>query len=292
MPERYQREVPHKRRLLSKTLAGMLAIPTLFLAVNLAPAAAQEVVVGAARIVKNNVTGTLPQGPALLLSNGKNVFQTEAIDTLANSATLLGFRDNTQLAICPFAHVELQSVNPSRSEIVIFIASGCVRFTSGELLKAAYLNTPSPAQIRTYGTTVTVTVSARGGTTVSVAEGSASVTGAGRTVVVKAGQSTLVLRGQPPTTPVPTPPAPPIVTEMDTLLAAAPVQDYGTRAAARSPAVEAPTDVGTRTFTPNVDGKIQSEIANDASIFGGCAGTSGTLGSRGTHGACESRGTH
>jgi hypothetical protein len=253
-----------------------------------APAGAQEAV-GAARIVKNNVTGTLVGSPEhLLLSNGKAVFQNEDIDTATNSSTLLAFRDNTQLAICPTAHVKVQSVNPTRAELAIFIASGCIRFTSGELLKAAYINTPS-AEIRTYGTIVTITVSARGGTTVSVAEGAASVTGAGRTVTVAAGRSTLVLRGAPPTLPVATPPAPPIVTEMDELLAAA-APNYGTRAAARSPEVEAPH--GANMLSPNIDGKIQSERASDATPAFGCAGSAGTLGSRGTHGACASRGTH
>jgi hypothetical protein len=264
MRRRYDCETPHKRRLLSVSLASMLAVLAVCPVVNPAPAGAQEVV-GAARIVKNNVTGSLPLGEPLLLSNGKDVFQTEVIDTAANSSTLLGFQDNTQLAICPSAHVTLQSVNLTRSELVIFVASGCIRFSSGELLKTALFNTPS-AQIRTYGTIVTVTVSARGATTVSVAEGTASVTGAGRTVTVAAGQSTLVLRGQPPTPPVPTPPEPPIVTEMDRLLTTASKQDFGTRAAARSPEVEAPHSFGmfTPNISPNIDGKIQSQIARDA----------------------------
>jgi hypothetical protein len=100
--------------------------------------------------------------------------------------------------------------------LAVFIRIGCTTFTFG-LLKTATLNTPS-AEIHTYATVLTVTVSGRGGTTVSVVDGAASVTGAGRTVNVGAGQSTLVSRGQPPM-PVPTPPAPPIVTEMTALLA-------------------------------------------------------------------------
>ena len=279
---------------LPRLLCGLARILVVILAVCPVvnpPSAMAEEAVGTASIVENNVSGTL--GPEhILLNDGKDVFQTEDIDTLANSATLLAFRDNTKLAICPFAHVTLRSVNPTRAELVVFIASGCIRYLSGELLKAD-LNTPSPARIRTYGTILTVTVSERGGTTVSVAEGTASVTGAGRTVTVAAGQSTLVMRGAAPTPPVPTPPEPPIIAEMDRLLAAAPARDFGTRAAARSPAVEAPTDAGTHTFAPNVDGKIQSEIAGDATpAFGPCSGSSGTLGSRGTHGACGSRGTH
>jgi ferric-dicitrate binding protein FerR (iron transport regulator) len=256
-------------------LVSVLAVIAVFLVINPEPAEAQEAV-GTARIVKNAVTGTLPApGAPILLSNGKEVFQNEVIKTVTNSSTLLGFRDNTQLAICPSADVALRTVDPKRSELVVFIASGCLRFTSGELLKAAYLNTPS-AEIRTYGTIVTITVSARGGTTVSVAEGAASVTGAGRAVTVVAGQSTLVLRGTPPTPPVPSPPEPPIVTEMNSLLTSA-APDFGTRAAARSPTTEAPHGAGM--YSPNVGGKIQSEIPGDrtpAFIPGPAAGSRGT----------------
>jgi hypothetical protein len=294
MPERCDCEAPRKRQLLSSWLATMLAAMAICPAVNPAPAGAQQPI-GDARIVVNNVTGILPEPPgAVLLRVGKDVVEEEIIKTAANSATLVAFRGNTKLEICPFAQVTLESVSLTRAELVIFIASGCSRYLSGELINAAYIRTPS-AEIRTYGTILTVTVSARGATTVSVAEGTASVTGAGRAVTVAAGQSTLVLRGQPPTPPVPTPPEPPIVTEMDRLLTTASMRDFGTRAAARSPAVEAPTDAGTRTFTPNVDGKIQSEIAGDATpAFGTCTGSAGTVecASRGTHGSSGSRGTH
>ena len=292
MSERCDCEAPRKRQLLSSWLASMLATIAICPVVNPAPAGAQQEAIGTASIVKNDVTGTVPPREPILLSNGKDVAETEVIDTRAHSATLLTFRDNTKLEICPFAHVRLESVSLTKAELMVFIASGCSRYLSGDLINAVDINTPS-AQIRIHRTIVTVTVSARGGTTVSVAEGAASVTGAGRAVTVAAGQSTVVLPGHPPSPPVPTPPQPPIVTEMERLLAAAPAQDFGTRAAARSAPVEVPTDAGTRTFTPNVDPKIQSEIAGDATpAFGPCFGATGTLGSRGTHGACGSRGTH
>lgn len=290
MPRRYDRKALPQPPLLSRLLIGMLAVLVIWPVVKSTPAGAQESI-GAASIVVNNVTGTLQGDGPVLLRDGKDVYQNERINTAASSSSLLAFRDKTQLAICPFANVELRSVIPSRSELVIFIASGCIRFSSGEVLKTAYINTPS-AQIRTYGTIVLVTVSARGGTTVSLEEGSAAVTGAGRTVIVAAGQSTLVLPGQPPTTPVPTPPEPPIVIEMNRLLAAASVRDFGTRAAARSPDVEAPH--GANMFSPNVDGKIQSEIAGDATPgFPTSNGThSASAGSNGTHGVGGSNGTH
>ena len=102
-----------------------------------------------------------------------------------------------------------------------------------------------------------------------------------------------VVRRQP--CPYPRRPTPPIVTEMDRLLQTASLQDFGTRAAARSPAVEAPTDAGTHMFSPNIDGKIQSEIAGDATPAfnpNPSRGTHASEASRGTHASEASRGTH
>jgi hypothetical protein len=263
-----------RRLLLANSLLRVLAAVTVFSPVYPGPAWAQQQI-GAARIVVNNVTGTLPSTrERAVLRVGIDVFQNEVIDTAANSAALVVFQDNTQLSICPSTEVVLDRVvfdpNPTKSELGVSIPSGCTRFASGLLLKTAYFNTPS-AGIRTSGTILTITVSARGGTTVSVSDGTASVSGAGRTVTVGAGQSTLVLRGAPPTPPVPTPPEPPIVAEMTSLLVAASAQDFGTRAAARSPAAEAPYGAGM--FSPSIDGKIQPEIAGDRTPNG----------SRGTH---------
>jgi hypothetical protein len=284
-----------RKRWLLILLVSEIPLAAMFSVVGSLSARAQQPA-GAARIVVNDVTGTIPAvRERAVVHVGDKLVQNEVIDTAASSSTLVDFQDNSQLAICPSAEIVINraefGTSPAGSGLVVYIASGCTRFSSGLLLKTVLFTTPS-AEIRTAGTILTITVSARGGTTVSVAEGTASVTGAGRTVIVAAGQSTLVLRGSPPTPPVATPPQPPIVVEMDRLLLTASARDFGTRAAARSPAVEAPTDAGTNTFTPNIDGKIQSEIANDASVSGPCAGSSGTLGSNGTHGECESRGTH
>jgi hypothetical protein len=268
---RCDRETLGERRPALLLLARILTLMAVSSVFDPAQAEAQQSV-GSARIVVNNVTSTRPASPErIVLRVGSNLVQNEVIDTAPNSATLIVFEDNAQLAICPSAEVVLKGVElRPKPMLAVFIPIGCTTFSSGLLLKTATLNTPS-AEIHTYGTVLTVTVSARGGTTVSVADGAASVTGAGRTVNVGAGQSTLVSRGQPPTTPVSTPPAPPIVTEMTTLLAAASAQDFGTRAAARSPAAEAPHGAGM--FSPNIDGKIQSEIAGDRT----------SNGSRGTH---------
>jgi len=303
MPERRVLQPPDQRRLFS--LISFLTLMTLCSVIGAVPAWAQQPA-GSARIVVNDVTGTLPAKPQepAVVHVGDNLVQNEVIDTAPNSATLAVFQDNSRLAICPSAEVVINRAeygpNSTGPTLVVFIAKGCTRFSSGPLLKTALFRTPS-AEIQIVGTILTVTVSARG-TTVSVAEGTASVTGAGRSVAVAAGRSTLVSRGAPPTPPVPTPPEPPIVAQMNTLLMTASAQDFGTRAAARSPAVEAPTDAGTNTFTPNVDGKIQSEIAGDATpgfsngTHSGAPGSNGTHtgvpGSNGTHGSAGSNGTH
>jgi hypothetical protein len=298
MQVRYALGPPRKRGSFSIPIKSILALTTMYIVASAIPAWAQQPA-GAARVVVNDVTGTVPRvRERTTVRVGDNLVQNEVIDTAANSATRVAFRDDSQLAICPSAEVVLERAEFGESSVgptlVVFIPIGCMQFASGPLMEAILFRTPS-AEVRPYGTILTVTVSARGGTTVSVAEGTASVTGAGRSVTVAAGQSTLVARGAAPTPPVPTPPQPPIVTEMNTLLMTASAQDFGTRAAARSPAVEAPTDAGTHTFTPNVDGKIQSEIAGDATpAFGSCTGSAGSLecASRGTHGAAGSRGTH
>jgi hypothetical protein len=271
----------------------MLAV----VAVERGPASAQQPI-GAARIVINKVDGTLPSGPGrVALYPNVGVVQNEVIDTAADGTTLIVFSDNTQLSVCPSSEIALNRAEldqaAGRSTLDVTLPIGCVRFASGLLLKTAYFATPT-ATIRSTGTILTITVSARGATTVSVEDGVASVIGAGRAVTVGPGQSSLVLRGAPPTPPAPTPPVPPIVSKMKQLLEAALVPNIGTRAAARSPAVEAPTDAGTRIYSPNIDGKIQSEIANDATPgFCGAGGSRGTgsAGSRGTHGPAGSCGT-
>ena len=295
MRVRYDLGSSRKHPLFSVVLLSMLALATMYLAVSAIPAWAQQPA-GAARIVVNNVTGTIPRvRERTVVRVGDNLAQNEVINTAANSATLVAFQDNSRLAICPSAEVVLERAefgeSPAGPTLVVFIPIGCTQFSSGPLLKTVLFRTPS-AEIRPYGTILTVTVSARGGTTVSVAEGTATVAGAGRSVIVAAGQSTLVSRGAPPTPPVPTPPQPPIVAEMNTLLKTASAQDFGTRAAARSPAVEAPTDARTHIFTPNMDGKIQSEIAGDKTPAFSTA-PPGSPGSNGTHGgAPRSNGTH
>src|SRR5689334_4667068 len=89
---------------------ALLAAMAAWIVVHSAPAWGQQPV-GAARLVVRNVTGTLPAAREhIVLRVGIDVFQNEVIDTLADSATLLAFQDNTQLSICPLSEVALDRV--------------------------------------------------------------------------------------------------------------------------------------------------------------------------------------
>jgi hypothetical protein len=252
------------------------------------PACAQQI--GAARIVVNQVTGRPPGASQITLRAGIDVVQNEAIETGASSACRVVFQDNTELSVGASSSVTLDRFvfdpNPAKSAVAVSMAKGVARLSTGLLPKEDYSVATPSATIGVRGTVLTITVSLRGTTTVSVGSGSAFVTGAGRTVTVPTGYSTLVVRGSPPTIPVPTPPAPPMTTEMDRLLLQASTVEGGTRVAARSsPAVSPQGDGNTWMLSPNIDPKIQSEIAEDATPLRPTARIvqQGSPGSKGTH---------
>ena len=268
-------------------LAGVMA------ALLAAPAVAADSQIGAAAQVVNSVTGTLASTHEIApLRAGIDVFQNETIDTSDNSASKVVFQDRTELSVGPQSSVVLDRFvfdpDPSRSAVAVSIAKGVARFSTGLLPKPDYSLTTPSAQIGVRGTVLTVTVSPAKATTVSVESGIALVTGRGVTVTVNAGNSTLVRPGMPPTPPVPSPPPPAILVAMDTLLASA-QPGPGTRVGARASAVEVPQLGGNMMLSPNIDPKVQAEIAGDATPP---VPPLGVNGSRGTHGSEGSRGTH
>ena len=130
---------PRKRRLFSIPLVSMLTLATMWSVVGAIPARAQQPA-GAARIVVHDVTGTIPAvRERTVVHVGDNLVQNEVINTAANSATLIVFQDNSQLAICPSAEVVLNraefGTGPTGSALVIFIANGCTQFSSGRCWK-------------------------------------------------------------------------------------------------------------------------------------------------------------
>jgi hypothetical protein len=119
----------------SLSVVSMLALTIMYVVVSAIPAWAQQQI-GAARVVANKVTGTLPSArESVALHAGIDVFHNEVIDTAANSSTVLVFQDNTQLSICP------------RSEVVLptLISSGCLPLRLGTLpVSARRTRSPAP----------------------------------------------------------------------------------------------------------------------------------------------------
>jgi len=240
--------------------------------------------IGAASIVVNTVNGTLATThEAAPLRAGIDVFQNETIDTADNSASRVIFQDRTELSVGPQSSVVLDRFvfdpDPSKSAVAISIAKGVARFSTGLLPKPDYALTTPSAQIGIRGTVLTITVSPARATTVSVDTGTALVAGHGVTVAVEAGYSTLVRYGMAPTPPVPSPPPPAMATQMVTLLETA-SPAIGTRAGARASGADMPQTGGNMMPSPNLDPKIQAEIAGDATPPTGQVGVGG---SRGTH---------
>ena len=250
------------------------------------PAVAAESQIGATSIVVNSVTGTLAATHETApLRAGIDVFQNETIDTADNSASRVIFQDRTELSVGPQSSVVLDRFvfdpDPSKSAVAVSIAKGVARFSTGLLPKPDYVIRTPAAQIGVRGTVLTVTVSSAKATTVSVESGTGLVTGRGVTVTVDAGYSTLVRYGMAPTPPVPSPPPPVIALAMNALLlqASAPA-GAGTQVGVRASGVEMPQLGGNLMLSPNIDPKVQAEIAGDATP---AIPPFGINGSRGTH---------
>ena len=229
-------------------------------------AAFADAQIGATQLVVNKVIGTLASThEEAQLRAGIDVFQNETISTAKTSASKVVFQDKTELSVGPQSEVVLDQFvfdpDPSRSKVVLSIAKGVARFSTGLLPKEDYeLKTPT-ATIGIRGTLLTITVSPNKTSTVSVHEGTAIVTAQGRTVTVGAGFSTLVRPGSPPTPPIASPPLPDNANEMLTLLALAAARSpVGTEVGARASAVEMPQLNGNLMMSPNVDPQKQSEI--------------------------------
>jgi hypothetical protein len=179
--------------------------------------------IGAATLVVNNVTGALGQAQTpTILRAGIDVFQNEVIVTGENSASLLVFRDKTELSVGAESKVALDRFvfdpNPAYSAVAVSIAKGVARFTTGTLSKSAYtINTPS-ATLAIRGTVLNIFVASTGATTLDVESGTAFVSAHGQTRTVNAGQSVLTRLGTPPGPPFATPPPSRNATQMSTLL--------------------------------------------------------------------------
>lgn len=138
----------------------------------LLPLAAQAAI-GAAQAVVNHVEAHLP-GQDRLLKPEDQVFQDEVIETAERSASKLLFRDATQMRIGPNSRVTLDKFVYSESsgqQVVVSMAVGVMRFTSGKLVKSAYTIRTPTATVGIRGTEFDVIVDENGATTIIVYSG-------------------------------------------------------------------------------------------------------------------------
>lgn len=129
--------------------------------------------IGAAEAVVNQVAAHLP-GQDRILKPEDQVFQDEVIETGAKSASKMVFRDATQLRVGPNSKVTLDKFvysEASGQQVVVSMAVGVMRFTSGKLIKSAYTIRTPTATVGIRGTEFDVIVDENGATTIVVYSG-------------------------------------------------------------------------------------------------------------------------
>jgi hypothetical protein len=164
-------------------------------------------VIGSPVIVVNQVTGLVPPAPPVTLVVGKDVFADEIVKTGANSAARLVFQDKTVLEIGALSTVRLDKFvfdpNPAKSQVVLTVTSGVVRFATGVLPSSAYvIHTPS-ATLGVRGTVLTIEIKQNGESCFFSENGTVIVQGVTKKAQVKAGEESCVLIGGNPSNPVP-----------------------------------------------------------------------------------------
>lgn len=161
--------------------------------------------VGSPVIVVNRVTGLLGQSEPRVLRVGIDVFANEVVKTGDNSAARLVFQDKTVLEIGAASEVRLDRFvydpDPAKSQVVLSVTKGVVRFATGVLPSTAYvIHTPS-STVGVRGTVFTIDVKSNGTSCIYDESGTVIVTGGKQQVGVKAGESSCVPIGGTPTPP-------------------------------------------------------------------------------------------
>lgn len=111
------------------------------------PAAAAEPDIGKAVAVKNEVTGTLSEGPRRL-AKGDVIHQNEVIATSKDGEGEFVLADDTKLAVGPGSKIVLDAFvydpkNTTNGQVVVNATEGAFRFISGKSAKSAYaIKTP------------------------------------------------------------------------------------------------------------------------------------------------------
>jgi hypothetical protein len=206
----------------SRILSQAIAAACLFM-VFAGPARADRI--GSPVIVVNQVTGKLGQTQPVVLRIGIDVFPDEIVRTGAHSAARLVFLDKTVLEIGAVSEVRLDRFvydpNPAKSQVVLSVTSGVVRFATGLLPSADYvIHTPS-ATLAVRGTVFTIDVNPNGTSCIYGESGTVIVTGREKGVRVKAGESSCVPIGGTPSQPTTGASLPGAVLQMAALLSEA-----------------------------------------------------------------------
>jgi hypothetical protein len=146
------------------------------LGVLLSTAAAEAAEVGAMAEVQRTVYGVPPQGSQAVKREGDAVQFQEALETVADSAALVRFVDDSTLALGAQSKVVIDEFvfDPAKAEgnALIRISVGTLRFITGAMPKGkTVIKTPTAALILR-GTDVTVHVHPDGTTDATVNEGS------------------------------------------------------------------------------------------------------------------------
>jgi hypothetical protein len=130
--------------------------------------------IGKAEKIENKVTGAIA-GQNRALSVPDDVHRDETIRTEAKAQALIRFSDATDLRLGPQASLKLDAfVFSGKKGAAMELASGSMRFVSGNGPKGSYLIKTPVATIGLRGTTVEVTIR-NGRTYVSLHEGQAQV---------------------------------------------------------------------------------------------------------------------
>jgi hypothetical protein len=162
-----------------RDLATVLALGSALVAA-LAPRADAAGEIGTVKLVKVSAYGTpVGQRQREIFVRG-DVTQNELVETVANGALHLEFRDATEIRLGSQSRLVLDrfAYDPNRKsgELVASFSRGAMRFVTGRMDKAGFRVLTPVALIGVRGTDFTVRVDADGSTAVSVAEGQVEIT--------------------------------------------------------------------------------------------------------------------
>jgi hypothetical protein len=117
--------------------------------------------IGSTTVVQNQVSRQLA-GASAPLTVGDSVYRNEVVLTGAASTAKLVFLDSTNLAVGPISRIVLDRFvyegDPSAEKVVVGLAKGVFRFTTGTLDKKAYTITTPTAAIGVRGTVLNIAV--------------------------------------------------------------------------------------------------------------------------------------